>query len=51
MNELRLVDMIPKLDSLRDMSAGKNRFDLTKIGEAAAKNQVLEEHFPDVFKI
>ena len=51
MNELDLVDMIPKLDSLRDMSAGKNRFDLAKIGEESAKRQVWDEHFPVAFNL
>jgi patatin-like phospholipase/acyl hydrolase len=51
LNGLGLPEMIPNLDSLRDMSAGKNRFDLAKIGEEAAKTQVLEEHFPDAFNI
>ena len=32
-DELDLPNMIPNLDSLRDMSAGKNRFDLAKIVE------------------
>ncbi len=41
MNKLRLVGMILKLDSLRDMSAGKNRFDLAEIGEKSAERQVL----------
>ncbi len=43
--------MIPKLDSLRDMSAGKNRFDLAKIGGESAKRQVLDDHFPNEFNI
>lgn len=51
LNGIGLSDMIANIDSLRDMSAGKNRFDLAKIGEEAAKKQVLEEHFPDVFNI
>lgn len=51
MNEVGLVDMIPKLDSLRDMSAGKNRFALAEIGEKSAERQVLDEHFPNEFTI
>ncbi|MDQ3130698.1 MAG: patatin-like phospholipase family protein [Acidobacteriota bacterium] len=51
MNELGLVEMIPKLDSLRDMSAGKNRFDLANIGGKSAERQVLDDHFPNEFNI
>ncbi len=50
-DELDLSNMIPKLDSLRDMSAGKNRFDLAKIGGESAKRQVLDDHFPNEFNI
>jgi uncharacterized protein len=49
LNELGLFDLLPKLQSLRDLSIGRNRFDLAKIGEAAARKQVLAEHFPKVF--
>jgi len=51
MNELGLVKMVPKIDSLRDMSAGRNRFDLARIGEESAKRIVLEEHFPNQFNL
>jgi uncharacterized protein len=51
MNELGLVDQIPKLNSLRDMSAGKNRFTLAEIGAKAAEKQVLDNHFPNEFNI
>jgi patatin-like phospholipase/acyl hydrolase len=51
LNELGLSQMTPNLDSLRNMSAGKNRFDLAKIGEEAAKKQVSEDHFPDAFNL
>lgn len=51
LNELDLSDLVPKINSLRDMSAGKNRFDLAKIGEKAATDQVKDNHFLDVFNI
>ncbi len=51
LNELGLVGMIPKINSLRDMSAGKNRFDLAKIGQESAERQILNEHFPTLFDI
>jgi patatin-like phospholipase/acyl hydrolase len=51
LNELDLVDMIPKLASLRDMSAGKNRFDLAEIGKKSAEINVLNDHFPSSFQI
>lgn len=51
LNGLSLSEMVPNIDSLRDMSAGKNRFDLAKIGEKSAEKQVLDEHFPNEFNI
>jgi hypothetical protein len=51
LNELDLVEMVAKINSLRDMSAGKNRFDLAKIGERAAEKQVQAQHFPSIFKV
>lgn len=36
---------------LRNMSAAGNRFELARIGDAAAKDQVLSEHFPAVFDV
>lgn len=51
LNGLGLSEMVPNIDSLRDMSAGKNRFDLAKIGEESAKREVLDEHFPEAFNL
>ena len=51
LNELDLADLVPQINSLRDMSAGKNRFDLAVIGEKSAENQVLDKHFPNEFLI
>jgi uncharacterized protein len=51
MNELGLGNLRENIDSLRDMSAGKNRFDLATIGEKSAEKQVLDEHFPSEFNV
>lgn len=46
-----LGKMAPKIDFMRDVSVGKNRFDLITIGEKSAKTQVLDEHFPSEFNV
>lgn len=51
MNELGLARLAPKVESLRDMSAGENRNDLAEIGEQAAGMQVRPEHFPPAFDL
>ena len=48
---LGLDDLAGKAEELRDMSAAANRFDLAAIGEAAAREQVLGDHFPVSFDI
>ncbi|MEM0969055.1 MAG: hypothetical protein AAGJ31_06885, partial [Verrucomicrobiota bacterium] len=55
LQELGLPDMAKKAKSLRDLSLAKNRFDLAKIGETAAAQQIpedddlFEQHFPSRF--
>jgi len=51
LRELGLVELIPKLKSLSQMSAGGNRFDLAKLGEKEAARQVRDEHFPKAFDL
>jgi patatin-like phospholipase/acyl hydrolase len=51
LNALNLAKLVPNLKSLRDMSIGKNRFELAEIGEKAAETQILDEHFPNEFNI
>jgi patatin-like phospholipase/acyl hydrolase len=51
LNELGLAEMVTKINSLRDMSAGGNRFALAKIGQEAAKRQISNDHFPTIFDI
>jgi predicted acylesterase/phospholipase RssA len=51
LQELGLSDLVPKLDSLREMSAAENRYDLARIGEKAAERQVRDEHFPNAFDL
>ena len=48
---LGLTDLAPKAEALREMSAGGNRGDLARIGEASAHAQVRDEHFPDEFNL
>jgi uncharacterized protein len=48
---LGLSNLIPKIPSLRDMSIAENRFDLAHIGEKAAPEAVLPEHFPSSFDL
>jgi len=49
LNALGLAKLSPKLESLRDMSAAENRYDLAAIGEQAAERQVRDEHFSKAF--
>ena len=51
LQELGLADLVPKLESLREMSKAENRYDLAKIGEKAAERQVRDEHFPIAFDL
>ncbi|MBV9386846.1 MAG: patatin-like phospholipase family protein [Chroococcidiopsidaceae cyanobacterium CP_BM_ER_R8_30] len=51
LNALGLTKLSPKLNSLRDMSAGENRYDLALIGEKAAEQQVQDEHLPKAFDL
>jgi hypothetical protein len=46
LNALGLAELSGKVESLRDMSAAANRFDLAQIGKKAAEEQVQDEHFP-----
>lgn len=39
----------PQVDDLIEMSNAASRFDLYDIGEAAAQNDVLKQHFPEKF--
>jgi hypothetical protein len=48
---LGLTSLVPKLDSLREMSAGENRNDLAHIGARAAARQVRDDHFPSIFDL
>lgn len=48
---LGLSELVPMVDSLREMSAAKNRFDLARIGERAAERQVRQEHFHGAFDL
>ena len=51
LKRLGLDDVAKKAVSMRNMSAADNRFDLARIGQAAAQEQVLAEHFPAVFDV
>ncbi|MBV8887809.1 MAG: patatin-like phospholipase family protein [Chroococcidiopsidaceae cyanobacterium CP_BM_RX_35] len=51
LNALGLTQLSLKLGSLRDMSAGENRYNLTLIGEKAAEQQVQDEHFSKAFDL
>lgn len=51
LQELGLAELVPKLESLRDMSAADNRYDLARVGEKSAELQVRDEHFPDPFNL
>lgn len=51
LEELGLAELKKKLTSLRDMSAGENRFDLAEIGKKAAERAIKEDHFPFPFNL
>ncbi|CAN5823210.1 hypothetical protein BH20ACI4_BH20ACI4_03530 [soil metagenome] len=51
LQKLGLREMVKNIDSYREMSNGENAEDLAKIGGAAARTQVLNEHFPNAFKV
>lgn len=52
LTKLGLPELSPKkLAKLRKMERAKSRFDLVKIGERAAEDQIKEEHFPAVFDL
>ncbi len=51
LKRLGLDDLAKKAASMRNMSAADNRFDLARIGETAAREQVLAEHFPAAFDL
>jgi hypothetical protein len=51
LNALGLAELSGKVESLRDMSAAANRFDLAQIGKKAAEEQVQDEHFPEAFDL
>jgi hypothetical protein len=51
LSALGLDDLAPRAEKLRDMSNGENREELARIGEAAARVQVRDEHFPDAFNL
>jgi uncharacterized protein len=51
LQEIGLAGLASAVTSLRDMSAARNRYDLTHIGEEAAHRQVKEEHFPHYFDL
>jgi hypothetical protein len=48
---LGLDDLEPRAEQLREMSDADNREDLARIGDAAARQQVRDEHFPDAFNL
>jgi len=48
---LGLADLAPKAKDLREMSTASNRYDLARIGEKGAEQQVRDEHFPDAFNL
>lgn len=47
--EMGLDDLAPRAEALFDMAAADNRFDLDRIGQAAADASVAEAHFPPAF--
>jgi len=51
LTRLGLGDVAKRAGQLRNMSAAGNRFELARIGKAAAEEQVSEEHFPAAFDI
>jgi uncharacterized protein len=51
LDRLGLEELVPKVQSLRNMCAAGNRFDLARIGATAAAGQVRSEHFPAAFDL
>ena len=51
LRELALTELVPRAESLREMSAGENRYDLATISEKAAERQVREGHFLSTFDL
>ena len=51
LDRLNLEDLVPKVESLRNMCAAGNRFDLARVGAVAAATQVRAEHFPAAFDL
>jgi hypothetical protein len=51
LERLGFSDLAPRVGSLRQMSEAKNRFDLAKIGERAAAELIVGEHFPAAFDL
>ncbi len=51
LRELGLAELVPRIESLREMSAGENRHDLATISEKAAERQVQDRHFPPAFDV
>jgi uncharacterized protein len=48
---LGLAHLTPKVEALREMSAGENRDLLVEIGKAAAERYMHPDHFPGVFDL
>ena len=51
LSRLGCPDLIPRLASLREMSAASNVEPLTLVGERAALDQVRDNHFPRAFDL
>jgi predicted secreted protein len=51
LDRLNLEELVPKVHSLRNMCAAGNRFDLARVGAAAAARQVRSEHFSAAFNL
>jgi hypothetical protein len=51
LQQLQLGYLTPKLDQLRDMANGAGVADLLEVGQAAARVQVEETHFPPPFDV
>lgn len=51
LRKLELDRLAPKIDQLRDMSDGSSVADLIAVGQAAARMQIEESHFPASFDV
>ena len=51
LSALGLDDLAGRAEQLREMSDAANRHDLARIGDAGARQQVRDEHFPDAFNL